>query len=110
MRNLQQVIGAALLALYVLVGLTWLELPLAELLALTFLFARLMPLLLSAQQFLHRWLNAEPALEAIDRFVAESGEHAEAVADDAHGEWPVVNAIDLKDVPDLRPAGPSGPA
>lgn len=98
MRNLQQVIGAALLALYVLVGLTWLELPLAELLALTFLFARLMPLLLSAQQFLHRWLNAEPALEAIDRFVAESGEHAEAVADDAHGEWPVVNAIDLKDV------------
>lgn len=98
MRNLQQVIGAALLALYVLVGLTWLELPLAELLALTFLFARLMPLLLSAQQFLHRWLNAEPALEAIDRFIAESSEHAEAVADDAHGGWPVVNAIDLKDV------------
>ncbi len=98
MRNLQQVIGAALLALYVLVGLTWLELPLAELLALTFLFARLMPLLLSAQQFLHRWLNAEPALEAIDRFVAESGEHAEAVADDTSVEWPVVDGIDLKDV------------
>lgn len=98
MRNLQQVIGAALLALYVLVGLTWLELPLAELLALTFLFARLMPLLLSAQQFLHRWLNAEPALEAIDRFIAESGEHAEAVADDTSVEWPVVDGIDLKDV------------
>lgn len=98
MRNLQQVIGAALLALYVLVGLTWLSLPLAELLALTFLFARLMPLLLSAQQFLHRWLNAEPALEAIDRFIAESGEHAEAVANDTPAEWPVVKGIDLKDV------------
>lgn len=98
MRNLQQVIGAALLALYVLAGLTWLQLPLAELLALTFLFARLMPLLLSAQQFLHRWLNAEPALEAIDCFIAESSDHAEAVADDTFHEWPVVNGIDLKDV------------
>ena len=57
-----------------------------------------MPLLLSAQQFLHRWLNAEPALEAIDRFIAESGEHAEAVANDTPAEWPVVKGIDLKDV------------
>ncbi len=98
MRSLQQVIGAALLALYVLVGLTWLQLPLAELLALTFLFARLTPLLLSAQQFLHRWLNAEPALGAIDRFIVESSDHAEAIAVDTFGGWPVVNGIGLRDV------------
>jgi len=98
MRSLQQVMGATLLALYVFVGLTWLSLPLAELLALTFLFARLMPLLLSAQQHLHRWLNAEPALEAIDRFIAESAAHAEPVVGDSGQAWPVDTAITLRDI------------
>lgn len=109
MRNLQQVIGAVLLAAYVLVGLTWLALPLAELLALTFLFARLTPLLLSAQQFLHRWLNAEPALGAIDRFIAESSAHAEPVAATEAPAWPVGTAIELQDV-SLTYAGRDRPA
>lgn len=98
MRSLQQVMGATLLALYVFVGLTWLSLPLAELLTLTFLFARLMPLLLSAQQHLHRWLNAEPALEAIDRFITESAAHAEPVAVDSSQTSPVDTGIALRDV------------
>lgn len=109
MRNLQQVIGAALLAAYVLVGLTWLALPLAELLALTFLFARLTPLLLSAQQFLHRWLNAEPALGAIDQFIAESATHAEPVAPTDTAPWPVSSCIELQDV-SLTYAGRDRPA
>ncbi|MDF1722486.1 MAG: ABC transporter ATP-binding protein [Minwuia sp.] len=97
-RSLQQAIGAAMLALCVYAGLEWLALSLAELLALTFLFARLMPLLLSAQQFLHRWLNAEPALAAVDRFIAESAAHAEPVPESEPPGWQLNEAITLRNV------------
>lgn len=97
-RNLQQAIGAGMLALYVYTGIAWLSLPIAELLALTFLFARLMPLMLSAQQFLHLWLNAEPALTAIDQFIAESAAHAEPATPDDEPIWHVRDAITLRNV------------
>ncbi len=108
-RSLQQVIGAALLALFVFAGLEWLSLSLAELLALTFLFARLMPLLLSAQQFLHRWLNAEPALQAVDRFIAESAAHAEPLPGANEPAWQVNEGISLRNVT-LEFAGRTQPA
>lgn len=109
MRSLQQVIGAALLAAYVYAGLEWLALSLAELLALTFLFARLMPLMLSAQQFLHRWLNAEPALAAIEEFIAESSKHSEPVAEGAFPVPILQEQIALRDVA-LAYAGRTQPA
>ena len=109
MRNLQQVLGAALLAIYVYGGLAWLSLPLAELLALTFLFARLMPLTLSAQQHLHRWLNAEPALDSIDRFITESAAHAEPLGDGMDDVWPIRRDIRLRNV-SLTYAGRDRPA
>ena len=75
--GLQQVGGAVLLSAYIYAGLVWLALPLPELVALTVLFARIMPLVLALQQGLHRWINVLPALDAIDTFLRQSREQAE---------------------------------
>lgn len=108
-RNLQQVIGAVLLAFYVYVGIEFLALPLAELIALTFLFSRLMPLMMTAQQMLHQWLNTEPALIAIETFLTESVAHAEPPAGAAPRPWKVGKAITLRDA-SVTFSGRQGPA
>ena len=79
-RSVQQIIAAALLAFYVYAGFTWFRLPLIELLALAFLFSRIMPLILSSQQNLHHWLNAATSVHVIHDFLEESQRHAEPVA------------------------------
>lgn len=75
-----QVGGAALLAIYLYAGLRWWSLPQAELLVLVMLFARLVPLFLTAHQSSHHWLHALPAVHEIDALLAEAGAAAETPA------------------------------
>jgi ATP-binding cassette subfamily C protein len=69
--------GAAMLAVYLYVGLTTLKTPLPELLTLVFIVARLIPLFASAQQQLHQWLHALPALQETQEFLEQCREQEE---------------------------------
>lgn len=62
LRALTHVAGAAALAIYLYVGLRYGQVPVAQLLVLVMVFARLIPLLMSAQQQWHQCLHAWPAL------------------------------------------------
>lgn len=93
----QQVIGAVLISGYVLIGWSYLQVPLAALVALTFFFSRLMPLFASAQQMLHRVINAEPPLAAVLNFLEQSAAHAEAVPAQMTARWNVAQSIELQD-------------
>lgn len=92
--------AAALLAAYVYAGLALWRIPLAELLVLVVLFARLVPLFVGAQQSLHHCLHALPALEDVERLRATWAANAEpecpAAARREH--WPVREAIRLEAV------------
>ena len=84
-RALFQVVGAALLAAYLYVGLALWRTPVPELLTLVLIFSRLIPQFLSAQQQFHHWLHALPALTETERLLAECRAAAEprmASADD----------------------------
>lgn len=69
--------GAILLALYVYLGLQVWQVPLAELLAMVLVFARLLPLLATAQQQQQYWLHALPAFTEAERQLAQSRAWAE---------------------------------
>ncbi|OWY14193.1 hypothetical protein B6V73_16475 [Thioclava sp. JM3] len=94
----QQIIGAVLISGYVLIGWSYLQVPLAALVALTFFFSRLMPLFASAQQMLHRVINAEPPLAAVLDFLEQSAAHAEAAPAQMAARWNVAQSIGLQDV------------
>jgi ATP-binding cassette subfamily C protein len=62
LRALTHVAGAAALAIFLYVGLLYGQVPVAQLLVLVMIFARLIPMLMSAQQQWHQCLHAWPAL------------------------------------------------
>jgi len=119
-----QVVGAALLAAYLYVGLVLWRMPVPELLTLVLIFSRLIPQFLSAQQQLHHWLHALPALEETEQLLAQCQAAAEPLGplldttQDA-GEatpslqlkapWPLREAIELEQV-SLTYAGRDRPA
>lgn len=118
-----QVVGAALLAAYLYVGLV-LRMPMPELLTLVLIFSRLIPQFLSAQQQLHQWLHALPALEEAELLLAQcqaAAEPLEALRDTAQvtdatmplwqptPPWPLRAAIELEGV-GLTYAGRDRPA
>jgi len=75
-------VGAALmLSMFILGGLAWLHVPLSQLLVLTLLLARMVPMFSALQQQAHQWLNAWPALQDVDRLLAASQAMAEPAAD-----------------------------
>lgn len=61
-RGLFHFVGAALLAIYIWVGLHVLDVPVATLLTLVLVFGRLVPMFMMMHQQYHHWLHALPAL------------------------------------------------
>ncbi|WP_432770580.1 MAG: ABC transporter ATP-binding protein [Sphingopyxis sp.] len=103
-RVAMQVGGAALLAALVWIGVGWWAVPLAALLPVLLVFARLVPMLGTIQQAWHVWLHAAPAAIEANRLVAETAAHAEPVADPATPPLPFDAEIAL-DAVDLTHAG-----
>lgn len=69
--------GALVLALLVFAGISWWSVPVATLLTLVLVFARLMPQFAGAQQSLNQWLNAAPALADLDAVMDQARAAAE---------------------------------
>lgn len=97
-RAVFQVCAAGLLALYVYVGLRLLAVPLPELLTLVIVFARLMPLLMGAQQQLNRCLNTLPAFREIAAFLAASQAARQPEAGADATPMPLTERIELRNV------------
>ncbi len=97
-RAIYQVVGAALLAGYLYVGLNLLHTAVAELLTLVVVFGRLIPMFAGAQQQYHQWLYALPALQETDRLLAECRAAAEPQREVAAAPWPVTEAVCLEQV------------
>ncbi|PXW74561.1 ATP-binding cassette subfamily C protein [Blastomonas natatoria] len=97
-RALFQVCGAALLALYVYLGLKVLAVPLPELLTLVIVFARLMPLLMNAQQQGSRCINMLPAFAEVSDFLAASRAARQADVTSEPRPVQLAQAIELLDV------------
>lgn len=122
-RALFQVVGAALLAAYLYVGFVLWRMPTPELLTLVLIFSRLIPQFLSAQQQLHYWLHALPALAETERLLSDCRAAAEppglekatrdggeaAPAEQTNMPWPLREAIRLQGVT-LSYSGREAPA
>lgn len=96
-----QLAGAAMLAAYLYLGLTWWQTPVPVLLTLVLIFARLIPLLMSAHQQLHHWLHALPALQQTEQLLAACQSEAEPDAStqgSAELSTAVQHAIELRGV------------
>jgi ATP-binding cassette, subfamily C, bacterial len=70
-KALFQTAGAVLVAFYVYVGLTIWQVPMAEILTLVVVFARLIPLFGNIQHQSHLWLHGLPAFAEIERLLVE---------------------------------------
>lgn len=90
--------GALLLAGYVWLGLQVWQIPFAELLALVLIFARLLPLLATAQQQQQHWLHAWPAFAEAERQMAQARGWAEPALTDEDPPPQVVASIALRAV------------
>jgi ATP-binding cassette subfamily C protein len=75
-----QVASAGVLALVVFVASAWWHVSFAALVILVAVFARSAALLLVMQQQYHHWLHAIPALEDVDKLLAEARRAAEPAA------------------------------
>lgn len=93
-----QVAGAVLLAGYLYLGLAVWQTPVPELLTLVLVFSRVIPLFMSAQQQLHHWLHALPALEETERLLADCRAAAEPAAESVTASRPIREAIELDGV------------
>ncbi len=76
-RALLQLSGAILLAVYLYIGLTFLNTPAPTLLTLVFIFSRLIPLFTQAQQLYQNGLQALPASQEAYQLLDEATAHAE---------------------------------
>jgi len=90
--------AAILLAGYVLLGLQVWQMPLAELLILVLMFARLLPLLTVAQQQHQYWLHTLPAFLEVERQLAQAREWSEPEPQQHAATWQVRAQIALREV------------
>jgi ATP-binding cassette subfamily C protein len=99
-RALFQAAGVTLLATYLYVGLSLWQAPLAELLTLVLIFARLIPLFVVLQQQQHQWLHMRAALLETRSLLAHCLAAAEPEAEPkVHASpWPVHQAICLRGI------------
>ncbi len=88
-----QVIATALLCVYISIGLTWLTLPIADLLVLVLVFARMTPMLSALQQQLYGCLHVLPVLTTTLQVLRDSAASAEP---DATATIPAVMALGLQ--------------
>lgn len=93
-----QIVGAALLAGYIYMGLAVLHTAVAQLLTLVLVFGRLIPMFASGQQQYHQWLHELPALEETERLLAECKAVAEPKNSTEQSLWQVRESVCLKDV------------
>ncbi|QWE11339.1 ABC transporter ATP-binding protein [Polynucleobacter sp. es-EL-1] len=96
-KSLYQVGGILLLSIFLYFGLTYWKTPFSEILTLIFIFSRLMPLCISAQQQYHHCLHELPALEGINKLLGEC-ELASEPPLESNLDWSVNNSIELKNV------------
>lgn len=83
-REILQLIGAALIAGYVYVGATRWDVPVAELLVVVFILARLVPMLSTVQQFSQMLSNTLPAFDEAFSVIRKAKAAAEPVSNDTH--------------------------
>lgn len=76
-RAFYQVGAAVLLAVFLYMGVSALQVPMAQLLILVLIFSRLIPQFSSAQQQYHHWLHSMPALQDTQQLLAQCRAHAE---------------------------------
>ncbi|MEW5769965.1 MAG: ABC transporter ATP-binding protein [Pseudomonadota bacterium] len=93
-----QIGGGLLLAAFLYMGLSFWNIPLPELLVLVMVFARLIPLFMAGHQNYHHWLHAMPALDEVDRLLAECRRFAEPARDDSLPSIPVRDSVCLDSV------------
>jgi ATP-binding cassette subfamily C protein len=97
-RALFQVGAAGLLVLYLYVGLTYAKMPVAQLLALTLLFSRLVPSVMSVQQLMYHWSHAMPALVSAEELLRDCAAAAEPPRITTPQPWPLSEGIRLEAV------------
>ncbi|ADX45015.1 Xenobiotic-transporting ATPase [Paracidovorax avenae ATCC 19860] len=90
--------GALLLAAYVYLGLRVWAVPVAELLTLVLVFARLLPLLAMGHQQQQMWLHAAPAFAGVEHQLAEARAWAEPEGDAQEAVPTARTAIALRGV------------
>ena len=74
---LYQITGSFLLACFLYLGIKVLAFPMAALLALVFIFSRLLPMFSSTQEQYQYWLHALPSVERCYRLIEQAEAHAE---------------------------------
>jgi len=97
-RTALQLAGGALMAALVYAGLALLDLPLAALLPILLVFARLVPMLGIIQQSWHAWLHAAPAMAEADGLRRTVATVAEAPAPADAPPIGLVHAVTLRGV------------
>lgn len=97
-RALYQTLGGTLLALYLYAGLAVWHVPVAELITLVIILARLLPVAANAQQQLNQWLHALPALREIDTLLAAGMAAREQLDETRAQALRPAQAIELRDV------------
>ncbi len=90
--------GAMLLAAYIYLGLRVWQVPVAELLTLVLVFARLLPLLAATHQQHQYWLHALPAFTEMDQQIGQAREWAEPDAAQPAAQPQVRRSITLRAV------------
>lgn len=97
--SLFQFVGAAMLALYLYVGLKIFSTPVSDLLILVVVFARTIPMFASIQTHYQYWLHAIPAQQLSDQMLGESTKCAEQSHYDRSSKKMLVkNAIGFRSV------------
>ena len=76
-RALFNTLGAALLAIYLYIAVTFLDMPLPALLVLVFIFARLIPNFMAAQRNAQQWLFSMPAWTEVKQLLEDTAYAAE---------------------------------
>ena len=97
-REMFQLAGALLVAGYIFLGVSVWHIAISQLLVLVFIFARLVPMMTSAQQFLHYLLNALPSLSDAQIAIQEARQAAEPQQISAPDLITLDKAIDLQHV------------
>lgn len=98
MRSLTHLGAACVLVIFIYLGLSHAHTPIPELLILVLIFARLIPLLINAQQQFHHCLHALPALLDTISIMSECEAHAEPPVEDLVPSWPVIQSVSFEHV------------
>ena len=97
-RETFQFVGVCMVAAYIYLGVTVWNVPIAQLLVLVFIFARIAPMLTSAQQWIYRLLNALPPLIEAQDVIRQAREAAEPSTTGVTETFQIKSKLELQDV------------